>query len=226
MTNPPPSWYPDPTRRHELRYWDGSQWTDHVASAGVAGTDPVAQPPSPANPAGARSGSGRFSRHLGWVGLLLCVLAVGVAAVPGVSFGRAAAHHGVHLDGSTQHVRLPPHEMWGIYVDDANNSGYTEECSAVDANGKSVQMSDPSWNISESDTETLDMVFDTGSGVLTFDCSVPGERVTTRPVADFQSLLLGTAVAGVLGLLGVALIIVWLVLRTQRKSRSVAPAAA
>jgi hypothetical protein len=116
--------------------------------------------------------------------------------------------------------------MWGIYVDDANNSGYTEECSAVDANGKSIQMSDPSWNISESDTETLDMVFDTGSGVLTFDCSVPGERVTTRPVADFQSLLLGTAVAGVLGLLGVALIIVWLVLRTQRKSRSVAPAAA
>ena len=33
------SWHPDPTGRHELRYFDGAQWTEHVSSAGVAGTD-------------------------------------------------------------------------------------------------------------------------------------------------------------------------------------------
>src|SRR4051794_23772854 len=26
-----PDWYPDPTRRHRLRYFDGSAWTDHAA---------------------------------------------------------------------------------------------------------------------------------------------------------------------------------------------------
>ena len=30
----PANWYPDPSGRHELRYWDGAQWTDHVASHG------------------------------------------------------------------------------------------------------------------------------------------------------------------------------------------------
>ncbi|MFW5933928.1 MAG: DUF2510 domain-containing protein, partial [Actinomycetota bacterium] len=27
----PAAWHPDPTGRHEYRYWDGQQWTDHVA---------------------------------------------------------------------------------------------------------------------------------------------------------------------------------------------------
>ena len=35
-----PDWYPDPFGRHELRYWDGSQWTEHVASHGRQSTDP------------------------------------------------------------------------------------------------------------------------------------------------------------------------------------------
>jgi uncharacterized protein YxjI len=37
----PASWYPDPMGRHELRYFDGSQWTDHVSSSGNQGVDPV-----------------------------------------------------------------------------------------------------------------------------------------------------------------------------------------
>lgn len=34
-------WYPDPTSRHELRYYDGTDWTEHVSNAGVTSTDPV-----------------------------------------------------------------------------------------------------------------------------------------------------------------------------------------
>ena len=34
-------WLPDPRGRHEFRYWDGSNWTDHVADSGLAGIDPV-----------------------------------------------------------------------------------------------------------------------------------------------------------------------------------------
>ncbi|MFN7148179.1 MAG: DUF2510 domain-containing protein [Microthrixaceae bacterium] len=38
---PAPGWYPDPTGRHEQRYWDGSVWTDAVVSRGQPGTDPI-----------------------------------------------------------------------------------------------------------------------------------------------------------------------------------------
>lgn len=41
---PPPDWYPDPVRRHEIRYWDGAGWTTHVADAGTPGEDPVSVP--------------------------------------------------------------------------------------------------------------------------------------------------------------------------------------
>jgi hypothetical protein len=34
-------WLVDPTRRHEKRYWSGSEWTEHVSDAGVPGTDPL-----------------------------------------------------------------------------------------------------------------------------------------------------------------------------------------
>lgn len=52
----PAHWYRDPFGRHELRYWDGGQWTHHVASPGFQGIDPpisgptmptVSRPPMP-----------------------------------------------------------------------------------------------------------------------------------------------------------------------------------
>ena len=36
-----PVWAPDPSGRHQLRYWDGNQWTEHVADAGRLSTDPA-----------------------------------------------------------------------------------------------------------------------------------------------------------------------------------------
>lgn len=35
-------WHTDPSNSHELRYWDGVAWTDHVSDAGAAATDPLA----------------------------------------------------------------------------------------------------------------------------------------------------------------------------------------
>lgn len=40
MTQYAANWYPDPLGRHELRYWDGTQWTEHVASHGRQAIDP------------------------------------------------------------------------------------------------------------------------------------------------------------------------------------------
>jgi Protein of unknown function (DUF2510) len=41
MNAPTPGWQPDPTGRHEYRYWDGSSWTDDVSDGGNASTDPM-----------------------------------------------------------------------------------------------------------------------------------------------------------------------------------------
>jgi hypothetical protein len=48
--NSPAGWQPDPTGRHDHRYWDGTAWTDNVSDAGVAGTDPIAAPAAPVGP--------------------------------------------------------------------------------------------------------------------------------------------------------------------------------
>lgn len=37
----PPRWSPDPSKRHQLRFWDGTSWTEHVADHGSTSTDPV-----------------------------------------------------------------------------------------------------------------------------------------------------------------------------------------
>lgn len=41
MADIPPAWHPDPTGRHDHRWWDGQRWTEHVADAGVAAVDPL-----------------------------------------------------------------------------------------------------------------------------------------------------------------------------------------
>ena len=39
MSNP--AWLPDPTTRHEYRWWDGEKWTGYVADNGVQSMDPL-----------------------------------------------------------------------------------------------------------------------------------------------------------------------------------------
>jgi hypothetical protein len=56
MTSPA-AWHPDPFRRHELRYWDGARWTEHVSDRGQTSADPpVAQPTGDAVPQAAATG--------------------------------------------------------------------------------------------------------------------------------------------------------------------------
>ncbi len=46
----PSGWHPDPFGRHEYRWWDGSRWTEQVASHGQQGTDPAVAGPGSAVP--------------------------------------------------------------------------------------------------------------------------------------------------------------------------------
>ena len=36
----PANWYKDPSGRFELRYWNGTAWTEHVATGGKQAVDP------------------------------------------------------------------------------------------------------------------------------------------------------------------------------------------
>jgi len=40
-TPPPAAWYPDPSGKYTHRYWDGQDWTEHVATEGRQDVDPV-----------------------------------------------------------------------------------------------------------------------------------------------------------------------------------------
>ena len=42
----PGAWFPDPARRHELRYWNGAQWTEHVSDRGAVSVDPLPSDPA------------------------------------------------------------------------------------------------------------------------------------------------------------------------------------
>ncbi|MDN4473803.1 Ltp family lipoprotein [Demequina zhanjiangensis] len=55
MTQMHEGWYPDPTKRHEQRYWNGSTWTEHVFTKGAQSVDPYvteAVPVTSTTPAG------------------------------------------------------------------------------------------------------------------------------------------------------------------------------
>jgi hypothetical protein len=86
------------------------------------------------------------------------------------------------IDGS-QHLVLPAHERYGIYVTDDDNSGYTLSCSATDDQGRKINLNDktPAY-ISTSGTETLDLVYNTGSGKLTMMCAAVGAQASTHRV--------------------------------------------
>jgi hypothetical protein len=34
-------WFADPSRQHELRFWDGQRWTEHVVDRGTQAVDPL-----------------------------------------------------------------------------------------------------------------------------------------------------------------------------------------
>jgi Protein of unknown function (DUF2510) len=76
MTSPteptPASWYPDPGGRHELRYFDGQVWTEHVSTQGKQSVDPLNSTIVPT----ANNNADKVARQLDRAGV-----------VPGAAFG-------------------------------------------------------------------------------------------------------------------------------------------
>ena len=68
-------WHPDPSGRHQLRYWDGQAWTDSVSDNGQQSTDPLSAAPQ----YGARPTRGPIGRpsNAGTV-ILLSIVTLGI----------------------------------------------------------------------------------------------------------------------------------------------------
>jgi hypothetical protein len=147
------------------------------------------------------------------VSCVVAAIAIGMPATAGVR-----GEHGTQLEGTRQQLALEPDTTYGVYVDDADNSGYSWSCSGTRADGRPVELKSPSWSLSESDTETLEYVFQSGTGHVTFTCAAAGERVSVRPYVSPRPLVIGLLVGGVAGTIGVTLLILWMVARLERRS--------
>ncbi len=76
------AWHPDPTGRHELRWWDGVAWSDHVSDHGVAGHDALYAPSPPSGPLlpGTPTHPAGVRRQVWLWAAVAAVVAIGVGA--------------------------------------------------------------------------------------------------------------------------------------------------
>lgn len=81
----PPGWFPDPTGRHDHRWWDGAAWTGHVADAGVASHDALPPSPGATSPAAARVGAAAAPGNdpVAVASLAIALASILLAFVPG-----------------------------------------------------------------------------------------------------------------------------------------------
>jgi len=73
----PAGWFDDPHGKHDLRYWDGSAWSEHVhdRESAAAPVQPVQPAQPPAEPATARATPGQNGRT--WGVLVAAILLIG-----------------------------------------------------------------------------------------------------------------------------------------------------
>jgi len=102
------NWYPDPTGAHQLRYWDGSTWTENVSDGGVVGKAPVATPVAvteQAAPATDEPGATESSKKPGYRGprslIVMAAAAVIVIVVAANSGGSGGGSTTFALDTAT-----------------------------------------------------------------------------------------------------------------------------
>jgi hypothetical protein len=181
---------------------------------------------------------------LGWGGiasLLSGVAFIAVAPQAGTSIDRhdsAPPAGTIQITESKQRIVVPANKTYGIWADDADNSGYSSDCSIIDNRGRPIDLKFFEGSVvsdSPGDFAQFDVEFNTGSGELTvLNCADSGAEFSVRPVKrpkavgpgpiedfgfepGFDSNFAMTTIlliAGVqLAQLGVCLLVAWLVVR-------------
>jgi hypothetical protein len=81
MDPPSPGWYPDPFRRYDARYHNGSRWTADVSAAGQRHIDPLGAEPAPAGATPPALGP-RRRNGIGIAAMVLGIVAAATAWLP------------------------------------------------------------------------------------------------------------------------------------------------
>ncbi|MCL3836988.1 hypothetical protein [Aeromicrobium duanguangcaii] len=153
----------------------------------------------------------RGSRVLGWLSLFLLVLAVFAFVVPLAVAMQESDPTSVVLERTPVEVEAPGNALWGIYFDDADNSGYGHSCRATDDYGQLIDLRDPGVTFTSSDTEMLDLIFTTPpNGRFTIQCDAQSAVARVAPVESIRRVLSALVPAAFLGIAGVIAGVVWL----------------
>jgi hypothetical protein len=78
-----PGWFPDPTRRHDHRWWDGGAWTAHVADAGVASLDELTPASGDGPPRGSSASPAGGNDPVAVTALVVGIGSVVFSVIPG-----------------------------------------------------------------------------------------------------------------------------------------------
>lgn len=100
----PARWTDDPTNRHQLRYWDGTAWTDHVSDNGQTSRDPIAssRPARSARPSSViASSAATSSARASSVTCPICNATVPLGTGDRTGFGHFATHLGDEVRGNS-----------------------------------------------------------------------------------------------------------------------------
>jgi len=102
-------WLPDPEGRHQLRWWDGTAWTEHVFDQGQQAIAPLSDSTTPPPPAASprRSGRATAALVLGIVGILVFPV---VCSTLAIIFGALALRD----MGTDTEVRGRSMAWWGL----------------------------------------------------------------------------------------------------------------
>ena len=178
-------WHPDPSLRHEYRYWDGAVWTDTVADRGLVTVDPLIAVPASQPPAAAAEPA--RSREPTWVVVLALILffPIGLALVwrqpwrEGAKVGITVAVAMLFLGGAVGGA---------LTVRDQSKAGTTPQ--AVDRPAPRAAPASPSTTLPAAAT----------TGTQAFLRAVHDQRAGSLGTEDDASLLqLGVTGCGVLG---------------------------
>jgi hypothetical protein len=105
MTNA--GWHPDPLERHQLRYFDGEQWTPHVVDGNNLSFDALAPSTTPegtravaASDTPREAGTPARTRRVQWLVLAGIVVLVGAATLGTVAFANSPSTGSATVHGS------------------------------------------------------------------------------------------------------------------------------